>query len=274
MLCVNASDKAAVLSTGVTLRYVEQGERSGVPVVLLHAYADSWRSFELLLAHLPESVHAFAPSQRGHGDSDRPDDGYRPDDLVADLGAFMDSVGLDAAVLVGSSSAGDVARRFAIDRPERTLGVVIVGGFHSFPAGSPAVLELRDTIATLTDPVDAAFAREFTASVVGDGVPPDFLDAMVGESCKLPARVWRGMLDGLLETPPATDTVHAPALVIWGDQDSVCPRSEQDALLAAMPSAELRVHPGAGHAVHWERPAEVAQEVAEFALERVSDQRA
>jgi len=95
---------------------------------------------------------------------------------------------------------------------------------------------------------------------------------MVGESCKLPACAWRGMLDGLLETPPATDTVHAPALVIWGDQDSVCPRSEQDALLAAMPSAELRVHPGAGHAVHWERPAEVAQEVAEFALERVSDQ--
>jgi pimeloyl-ACP methyl ester carboxylesterase len=60
--------------------------------------------------------------------------------------------------------------------------------------------------------------------------------------------------------------------VIWGDQDAVCPRSEQDALLAAMPSAELRVHRGAGHLVHWERPAEVALEVAEFALRQRADQ--
>lgn len=233
-----APDRAA-LTTGVTLEYVEQGQGSGVPVLLLHAYVDSWRSFELVLSHLPESVHAFAPSQR---------------------------VGLQAAVLVGSSSAGDIARRFAIDHPERTLGVVVVGGFHSFPADSPAVLESRDTLAALTDPVDAAFAREFTQSTVGDSVPPAFLDAMVRESCKVPAHVWREMLQGLLETPPATGTVHAPALVIWGDQDSICPRSEQDALLAAMPSAELRVHPGAGHVVHWERPAGVAEDVAAFAL--------
>jgi non-heme chloroperoxidase len=260
-----APDRAA-LTTGVTLEYVEQGQGSGVPVLLLHAYADSWRSFELVLSHLPESVHAFAPSQRGHGDSDRPVDGYRPADLVADAAAFMDAVGLQAAVLVGSSSAGDIARRFAIDHPERTLGVVVVGGFHSFPADSPAVLDSRDTLAVLTDPVDAAFAREFTQSTVGDSVPPAVLDAMVRESCKVPAHVWREMLQGLLETPPATGTVHAPALVIWGDQDSICPRSEQDALLAAMPSAELRIHPGAGHVVHWERPAGVAEDVSAFAL--------
>jgi pimeloyl-ACP methyl ester carboxylesterase len=272
VLCVTASDKAVHLSTGVTLRYVEQGRRSGVPVLLLHAYADSWRSFELLLSHLPESVHAFAPSQRGHGDSDRPADGYRPDDLVADVGAFMDAVGLQAAVLVGSSSAGDVARRFAIAHPERTLGVVIVGGFHTFPADSPAVLDMRGEIAALTDPVDPSFAREFTESTAGDGVPPAFLGAMVDESRKLPSHVWSKMLDGLLETPPATGTVHAPALVIWGDRDSVCPRSEQDALVAAMPSAELRVHAGAGHLVHWERPAEVAEEVATLALQQGADQ--
>jgi pimeloyl-ACP methyl ester carboxylesterase len=87
----------------------------------------------------------------------------------------------------------------------------------------------------------------------------------------VPAHVWRNMLQGLLETPPATGTVHVPALVIWGDQDSICPRSEQDALLAAMPSAELRVHPGAGHVVHWERPAEVADDVAAFALQQRAD---
>jgi len=60
------------LSTGVTLPYVEQGDPGGVPVVLLHGYSDSWRSWELLLAEPPDDVHAFAITQRGHGDADRP----------------------------------------------------------------------------------------------------------------------------------------------------------------------------------------------------------
>src|SRR5215208_938620 len=55
------------LPNRVTLPYVEQGDPSGVPVVLLHAIADSWRSFERVLSDLPESIHAFALTQRGHG---------------------------------------------------------------------------------------------------------------------------------------------------------------------------------------------------------------
>ena len=39
-------------------------------MLLLHGVSDSWRSFEPVLPHLPASLHAFALSQRGHGDSD------------------------------------------------------------------------------------------------------------------------------------------------------------------------------------------------------------
>ena len=49
---------SVVLSTGVTLPYVEQGAVSGVPVLLLHGYADSWRFFEPLLDHLPDSTRS------------------------------------------------------------------------------------------------------------------------------------------------------------------------------------------------------------------------
>ena len=69
--------KSIALSTGVTLPYVEQGDPAGVPVLLLHGYTDSWRSFEDTLAHLPDSIHAIALTQRGHGDADRPATGYR-----------------------------------------------------------------------------------------------------------------------------------------------------------------------------------------------------
>src|SRR5215218_9009180 len=69
------------LATGVTLPYVEQGDPTGVPVVLLHGITDSWRSYEPVLPYLPDSIHAFAPTQRGHGDSDRPATGYRFEDF-------------------------------------------------------------------------------------------------------------------------------------------------------------------------------------------------
>ena len=168
-----------------------------MPVLLLHAYLDSWRSFERVLEHLPDRVHAFAPSQRGHGDSDRPPTGYGAADLVADVAAFMDAVDIDAAVLVGSSSAADTARRFAVEHPDRTLGLVLVGAFNTFPADAPAVREIGAEIAALTDPVDPDFVREFVAGTAGDAVPPDFLETMVAESGKVPAHVWREMFDGL-----------------------------------------------------------------------------
>jgi non-heme chloroperoxidase len=264
-LQVHLKSKPARLSTGVTLRYVEQGHGSGTPVLLLHAYLDSWRSFERVLEHLPDRLHAFAPSQRGHGESDRPPSGYGAADLVADVAAFMDALELDAAVLVGSSSAADTARRFAVEHPDRTLGLVLVGAFHTFPADAPGVREIGEQIAALTDPVDPGFVREFVTGTAGDAVPPEFLETMVAESRRVPAHVWREMFDGLVNTPPIAGTIDAPTLILWGDADPICSRDEQDALLDAIPLAELRAYAGVGHLVHWEQPERVAADIARFA---------
>jgi len=86
--------QSVTLPGGPRLPYVEHGDPAGVPVVLLHGYSDSWRSWELLLPELPDTLHAFAVTQRGHGDADRPAAGYRPEDHGADVAAFMDAVGL------------------------------------------------------------------------------------------------------------------------------------------------------------------------------------
>jgi len=264
-LQVHLKSRPARLSTGVTLQYVEQGHDSGVPVLLLHAYLDSWRSFERVLEHLPDGVHAFAPSQRGHGDSDRPPAGYGAADLVADVAAFMDALDIDAAVLVGSSSAADTVRRFALEHPARTLGLVLVGAFDTFPADAPAVREMGEEIAALTDPLDPGFVHDFVAGTAGDAVPPDFLDTMVAESRKVAAHVWREMFDGLLDAAPLAGTIDAPTLILWGDADPICSRDEQQALLDAIPLAELRSYPGVGHLVHWEEPEQVAADIARFA---------
>jgi non-heme chloroperoxidase len=152
----------AELPEGVRLQYAESGDASGVPVLLLHGLADSWRAFEPVLQHLPGSLRVFALSQRGHGDSSRPETGYGLDDFAMDIVAFHDALGLDAVVVVGHSLGSSVAQRFALDYPRRTLGLVLIGSpLHL--AGNPLLRELWDTVVSvLEDPVDPAFvcARE------------------------------------------------------------------------------------------------------------------
>lgn len=253
------------LPSSLELPYAEQGDESGVPVVLLHGYADSWRSFELLLRHLPRSIHAYAPTQRGHGDAGKPRSGYRVEDFASDLAAFMDTLGLERAVLVASSSASFTVQRFAIDSPLRVLGLVLIGvpwSLQDKAVGS----ELSQVVFALSDPVDPAFVRDFVESTVFAPMPPAFADTLIGESLKTPAYVWKKTLEGLLEAVPAVETsrIVAPTLIVWGDRDAFVSREDQERLAAAIPGSRFVVYEGVGHVVHWEQPERVATDIAAF----------
>jgi rifampin ADP-ribosylating transferase len=211
--------RSARVRDGSAVPYVEHGDPAGTPVLLVHAYADSRRSFEPVLPYLPQSLHVFAPSQRGHGDAEKPSTGYALADLAAELASFLDAVGLPSAVIVGASSGGYVAQRFALDFPERTLGLVLVGAPRSL-GDPPAVVA---PIAALEDPVDPVFVREFVLATSSERVPADFLETMIGESSKLPAHVWRATLAGLVEAVPPTDTgtIAARTLILLRRQRSI-----------------------------------------------------
>jgi pimeloyl-ACP methyl ester carboxylesterase len=254
------------LATGVTLPYVEHGDPAGVPTVMLHGYSDSSRSFELLLPQLPDSVHAFALTQRGHGDADKPAAGYRPEDYAADVAAFLDAIGVDAALIVGHSGGAYTAQRFALDYAERTLGLVLIGSFSSF-SGNRDVAELQAAVSGLTDPVDREFVREFQESCVAQPVPAAFMEAIIDGSSQVPARVWKAYLEDLLaaDAPIESGAITAPTLILWGDQDPFCSRGDQEALLAAIPQARLSVYKGTAHCPHWEQPKRAAAEIVAFA---------
>jgi non-heme chloroperoxidase len=258
--------KSVKLPNQVKLQYVEQGDPSGTPLLLLHGITDSWHSFELVLPHLPESIHAFALSQRGHGDADRPVAGYRPQDFAADLAAFMDALDLGSVVIAGHSMGSSIAQRFALDYPERTLGLVLVGSVTTW-RGHPDFVELWDSVvSTLTDPIDPGFVLEFQESTLAQPVPPTFLETIVQESLKLPARVWKAaLLEGLLEADFSgeLEKIKAPTLIVWGDQDTLT-GSEQEALAATIAGSQLMVYPGAGHGLHWEEPARFAADLVTF----------
>jgi len=260
--------KSVDLPNQVRLPYTEQGDPSGLPMLLLHGFADSWRSFELVLPHLPESIRAFALTMRGHGDASRPTSGYGIRDFAAELAQFQDAIHLRGAVIVGHSMGSGVALRFAIDYPERTMGLVLVGASPTMGATAAAREYWDSTVSKLTDPVDPALVRGMTESMLAQPVPQAFVDAAIGEGLKVPAFVWKAAVESRwrLEGDYSADLgrIKAPTLIVWGDQDARYPRGEQDALASAIAGSRLLVYPGAGHLLHWEEPQRFASDLRTF----------
>ena len=259
------------LPHGVRLPYVERGDSSGVPVVFLHGFLDSWRTFGPVLSRLPESIHAFAVTQRGHGEASRPAAGYGVPDFAADLTAFMDVLRLEAAVIVGHSMGSAVALRFALDHPERASGLVLGGASASLRANSEARKSWNALLSRLTDPVDPELVREGLKNTLARPVPQALFESLAQESLKVPAFVWRAAMDARWHAEGdfagELAEIRAPTLILWGDRDVRYPRSEQEAIAAAIPDSRLVVYPGAGHMLHVEEPARVASDLAAFIAE-------
>src|SRR5918997_758170 len=254
------------LATGVRLHYAERGDQVGEAIVFLHRYSDSWFSFSHVLPLLSPEYHAFALTERGHGDSDKPECCYTVDDFAADVDAFMDALGIEEATLVGGSGGGFIAQRVALAYPHRVSRLVLIGSGATL-VNNEAVKGLGEEMLALEDPISPEFVREFQESMMYQPVPQEFLDTVVSESLKLPARVWRDYWEGVVLAPDHAARlggIDAPTLIVWGEQDIIFSREDQERLVRTIPNATLRMYPETGHAVHWDRPEQFVRDLEEF----------
>jgi non-heme chloroperoxidase len=252
------------LASGIRLRYLEQGDRAGRAVIMLHGLADSSFSFSRILPHLSEVHRLLVPDLRGHGESDRPPEGYGPRDMAEDVLGLMDALGIERATLVGHSMGTFVVQQAALAAPQRVAGLVLIGSATT--ALNEVLLELQGSLADLPDPVPEEFVREFQVGTTHQPTPEGFMARVVAESRKAPARVWRAALAGLLGEERFTGLGEAriPALLLWGERDGIFPLSEQEALFETLPVASLKVYRETGHSPHWERPREVVRDLERF----------
>ena len=258
------------LSTGLQVHYAEHGNRAGETIIFLHAYVDSWFSYSRVLPLLSPEYHAFVPDQRGHGDSEKPECCYTADDYAADVDAFMEAVGIQKATLVADSSGGLIAQRVVLDYPQRVSRLVLIGSPTTL-VNNEAVRELGEgLLAGLEDPIPPEFVREFVLGTIHDPLPEGFLARAVSQSLKVPARVWRDYWEGVVLTVDDTARLHeigAPTLILWGEQDALLPREEQEWRAAVIPDATLKVYPETGHLAHWVRPEWVVRDLGAFLKE-------
>ena len=239
------------LASGIRLKYVQQGPPDGPAVVMLHGYSDSSFSFSRVLPLMPAHLRVVAIDQRGHGDSDRPDGGYSVNMLANDALMVMDALGITRATVVGHSMGSFVARRIAEIAPARVRRLVLIGTGPSLQKDSLAAL--RTAIEVLVDPVDEGFIRDFQRSTLFRPVPDRFFEQVVAESRKLPARVWKAVMENLWHHHPRP-SIDCPTDVLGGEQDAVFSVEEQAAVYGVSQRGTLHLEPYVGHALHWEAP--------------------
>jgi pimeloyl-ACP methyl ester carboxylesterase len=181
---------------------------------------------------------------------------------------MLDELGIPSAAVIGHSLGGLVAQRMAVLRPERVSKLVLAATAAS--ARNEVVRSLVPSVQALTDSVDRTFVREFQLSTIYRAIPDAFLDRVISESLKLPARVWKAVLAGMLDLPTLADTaqIRCPTRIFWGDRDAIFSRSEQEELLRQIPGARLHILTEVGHALHWEAPDEFARLLLATVLEQ------
>jgi len=270
MVAIVAGVAMVTLGSGLTLSFVDQGDESGPVLLLLPGPTDSWRSYQPVLDRLPRSIRAIAVSQRGHGDSDKPATGYRVQDFADDAVFVLDALGVDRVVLAGHSGSCFVARRVAVDHPDRVAGLILEASPTTLH-GDPRLQDfVTSVVGGLEDPISGDFARAFVRDTSSDHVQPEVVAQLTKELLKVPARVWREMFADLLEYDDTAElgTIDSPTLLLWGDADTLVTRQMQEALAASIPGAELVIYEGIGHTPRWEDPVRFSADVAAF-VERI-----
>lgn len=261
-----AEASSVTLASGLRLSFARQGDTSDPAVLLLPGPTDSWRSYQPVLDRLSRETYAISVSQRGHGDSDKPDSGYGVEDFAADAILFLDALGIERAVLAGHSGSCLVARKVALDRPDRVAGLFLESSPTTMRHDAELARSLESVISELEDPITPDFARSFLTQTSAADIPPDLIDLLVTDLLKVPARVWRETFSALLEYDDLRELgrITAPTLLIWGDADVIVSREMQDHLARSIPNAALTVYHGVGHTPRWEEPMRFSDDLATF----------
>lgn len=252
------------LESGVKLHYAERGKTDGEVIIFLHGYTDSWYSFSVVLSLLSTEYHTYSLTQRGHGDSEKPDR-YGFNDFASDIEAFMNKLGIESATIVGHSMGSFIAQRVAIDYTNRVSRLILIASAPS-ALNNEGIVEFRETVGRLDDPIDRTFVYEFQSSTLLNPVPNEFLEKVVTESMKVPARVWKVVLSELSKVDHSDQLrqINKPTLIVWGDQDDFFTLEEQETLASRISNSTFKIYRETGHGLHWEKPQEFVNDLERF----------
>ena len=284
------------LSTGITMNVALAGPADAPPVILLHGFPESHRTWGKVAPLLADRLRLIMPDLRGFGDSDRPQDvaDYATDTLIADLFALADALGVDRFALVGHDWGGAVAWAAALRGNPRIERLAIINSPHPLVfqrsiisddaqrAASQYIRAFRDPgmeaqVAAMG--VDHFFDKSFRGHVdlatippeerarsIADWSRPGALTAMFNwyraSQIAVPAMGEHAEIPGWVVR--GVPKLKIPVQVVWGLGDKALLPLQLEGIGEVGDDVAVVPLAGVGHFAPWQAPDQVAAALAPF----------
>ena len=284
------------LSTGVTLNVALAGPEDAPPVILLHGFPESHRTWRGVAPLLEDSFRLIMPDQRGFAGSDRPldVDEYETDKLIGDIFALTEALGVERFALVGHDWGGAIAWPAAMRDDPRLTKLAIVNAPHPLIFQKSLIEDADQRAASQyinwfrvpgaekaieAMGFEAFFQKTFMSHVELASVSEEEKQQYIAEWSQpggmLPMLNWYRATKLIVPPPGATVAVpdfllrafpkiHVPTLVVWGMKDPALLPLQLEGLEALVDDLTVVKLPDAGHFAPWEAPDQVASALRDF----------
>jgi esterase len=269
-----------VVINHLRFHFLEWGDPSAPPVLVLHGGNQSGHSWDLVSLHLADRFHVYALDQRGHGDSEwtRESD-YSSEAMASDAVAFLAQEGVHQPIVMGHSMGGIVTMTLTIREPEIPRAVVIVDSGPQFEAEGTKTIRNFITANVEFDSIDEFVDRvqaydpfrsrehmERTAryNLVqrADGKYVSKSDRVLHQegTRRPPASGERFRLDEVKK-------MTAPTLVVRGAQSNILAPESAEKFASDLPNGSLVTVPDCGHNVHTQNTPGFLEAIGPFLAE-------
>jgi pimeloyl-ACP methyl ester carboxylesterase len=284
------------LSTGVTLNVAVAGPEDAPPVILLHGFPESHRTWRGVAPLLEDSFRLIMPDQRGFAGSDRPldVDEYETDKLIGDIFALAEALGVERFALVGHDWGGAIAWPAAMRNDPRLTKLAIINAPHPLIFQKSLIEDADQRAASQyinwfrvpgaekaieAMGFEAFFQKTFMSHVELASVSEEEKQQYIAEWSQpggmLPMLNWYRATKLIVPPPGATVAVPdfllrafpkilVPTLVVWGMKDPALLLLQLEGLDALVDDLTIVKLPEAGHFAPWEAPDQVASALRDF----------
>ena len=232
----------------------------GAPLLILHHDTGTLPTLPFY-ATLAERFDVLVPTHPGYGKSQRPEWLRSVRDVAVMYQDMLSNLEVESCVLVGLGFGGWIAAEMATFAPRAASRLVLVGAMGVKP---PEGDILDEAIVSYIDYARAGFHDQKVFDAVY-GAEPSTDQLEQWDICReMSFRIAWKPYKYSQTLPHLLGGVRAPALVVWGDQDKIVPRSAGEVYKAKLPQARLEIVKNCGHCVDMEKPAELAKLITTF----------
>ncbi|MFC1822297.1 alpha/beta fold hydrolase [Thermodesulfobacteriota bacterium] len=251
-----------VKSGTITMHALKCGNDNQGPIIFIHGYVASswwWRD---LMKGMENDFTTYALDMRGCGETDKLRDGYSPDQMAADVAAFMDDLKIESAIIVGHSMGGYIAQALALNHPEKVKKLVLV---CTAPTGeNHPGLAFVAMDASLHPDITFEWMRASMDMLFGEPAADPLRDKLAGEALKACRDAYLQQMASLTITNMSDrlETISVPTLVIVGKQDRFSPDPSP---FEAIPNITIEIFEQSSHVPMFQEAEKFKNIISNFA---------